>query len=116
MPRIITLKTISSSKGLTTVIEKILPFKIKRVYFIYGFKSVRGYHKHKKTTQALVCINGSCVIHIDGKKKRKFKLNKKNKCLILNPEDWHTINGNDKTVLLVMASHYFDVKDYIYEK
>ena len=35
MPKLIHLPTFSDNRGQLTVIEKILPFDIKRVYYIY---------------------------------------------------------------------------------
>jgi mannose-6-phosphate isomerase-like protein (cupin superfamily) len=116
MAKLINLKTIKNKKGLITILEKVLPFKIKRIYFIYDFRQNRGYHKHKKTKQALICLNGSCNIEVENKKKEIFKLNKKNQCLYLDPNDWHVIKGSQKTLVLVLASHYFNSSDYIYEK
>ena len=50
MAKIINLKTFSEKKGDLTVIEKILPFDIKRIYYIYNCDgSVRGNHRHKKS-------------------------------------------------------------------
>ena len=44
-----------------------IPFKIKRVYFMYDTKEgvVRGHHAHKSLEQILVCIHGSCKIKLD---------------------------------------------------
>jgi len=117
MAHIINIPTIKDDRGKLTVIEKVLPFDIKRVFFIYDIMGNRGGHRHKKTILALVCVNGKCNIHSnDGKSKQKITLNSPNQCLILNPEDWHTIeNTLESTILLVLASEYYDKSDYIYE-
>ena len=115
---IITLPMFSDSKGDLTVIEKILPFDIKRVYFISDSNNqIRGKHRHKKTIQAAICISGSCTIHMDnGKQNNVFVLDDKRKCLIINPEDFHWMSGfSEDTILLVLASEEFDKNDYIYE-
>jgi hypothetical protein len=36
-------------------------------------------------------------------------------CLLVEPEDWHTMTFGKEAVLLVMASHLFDKNDYIDE-
>jgi dTDP-4-dehydrorhamnose 3,5-epimerase-like enzyme len=118
MTKIIELKSFSDSRGSLTVIEKILPFSIKRVYYIYNLnQSKRGFHKHKKTQQALICISGSCSIFIDNKSTvKEFILDFPNKCLILEPSDFHWMDNFSKNcVLLVLASEEFDKNDYIYE-
>lgn len=119
MASIVDLKTFSDERGKLTVIEKIIPFDIKRIFYIYGVDdSVRGKHRHHKTRQALVCISGSCeVFNNDSTKKETFLLDKPNKCLILEPEDWHYMNKfTNDAVLLVFASQHFDTNDYIFEE
>lgn len=117
MAYIIDLLTVTDERGSVTVAEKTLPFDIKRVYWVYQFNAKRGGHRHKKTIQALVCINGSCEIFINnGKETKTVLLDRSNKCLILDPEDWHTMDGLDSScVLMVMSSEYYDKDDYIHE-
>jgi len=117
MAHIIDLLTITDERGSLTVAEKVIPFEIKRVYWVYQFSAKRGGHRHKKTLQALICINGSCEIFIDnGKEKKSILLDRSNKCLILEPDDWHTMDSiNQDSVLLVMASEHYDKDDYICE-
>lgn len=118
MAHFLNLQTFTDERGNLTVIDKILPFDIKRVFYIYGVNSaVRGNHRHKKTIQAAICIQGSCIISNDnGTTKEDFILDKPNKCLILNPEDYHSMHHFlPDTILLVFASEHFDVDDYIYE-
>lgn len=118
MAHIIDLKTFTDSRGNLTVIEKVIPFDIKRVFYIYGVDdSKRGGHRHHKTIQAAICIKGSCTIfNSNGKKEELFELDQPNKCLILLPEDWHTMyNFSKDAILMVFASEYFDAADYIYQ-
>lgn len=118
MAHLIELKTLSDARGNLTVIENEIPFKVKRLFYIYGVDdSVRGGHRHHTTTQAAICINGSCIVsNDDGMKKDDFLLDHPKKCLILNPEDWHTMHHfTPDAVLLVLASTTFDAADYIYE-
>jgi hypothetical protein len=119
MPNLINLSTFTDTRGNLTVIEKILPFDIKRVFYIYGVNnSSRGNHRHKKTIQAAIAIQGSCEIFIQQKEKDQvFYLDTPSKCLILNPEDYHWMdNFSTDCILMVFASEYFDKNDYIYEK
>lgn len=117
MAHLINLKTFIEDRGKLTVIE-VLPFQIKRVFYIYGVDdSVRGKHRHKKTNQAIICIKGSCdVYNYDGNREELFHLNSPNKCLILFTEDWHLMYSFSKdAILLVLASERFDEKDYIFK-
>ena len=57
------------ARGQLVAIEegKDLPFPIRRVYYIYDtLPDVRrGYHAHRNLEQILICVNGSCKIHLD---------------------------------------------------
>jgi len=111
--------TFSDARGNLTVIEKVLPFAVKRIFYIYGVDdSVRGGHRHHKTSQAVIALCGSCTVRShDGEKEEIFELNKPNRCLILQPGDWHQMyNFSKDAVLMVLASTHFDPSDYIFEK
>jgi hypothetical protein len=115
MAKIIKIPKFTNSTGSISVIEKIINFKIKRVYFIYNIKGLRGGHKHKKTKQFLINLSGKCAIKIINKKINKtINLSSKNKGILLEPEDWHSITGtNNQTIIAVLASEYYNKKDYI---
>ena len=117
MAKIIDLKTFTDKRGNLTVIEKVIPFDVKRIFYIYGVDdSKRGGHRHKKTRQAAICIKGSCTIYNNnGKSEQSFELDQPNKCLLLEPEDWHTMNNFSKdAILMVLASEFFEQSDYIF--
>ena len=49
MARIIDFETHTDERGSLSVIDKVVPFQIKRVFYIHNVDgSKRGYHKHKK--------------------------------------------------------------------
>lgn len=119
MAKLISLKTFTDKRGNLTVVEKVIPFDIKRLFYIYGVDdSVRGGHRHHKTIQAAICLQGSCEIYIhDGEREETFLLDSPDKCLILEPRDWHEmLHFTQDAILMVLASEYFDSKDYITEK
>jgi hypothetical protein len=118
MAHLIDLKTFTDKRGNLTVIERVIPFEIKRVFYIYGVDaSKRGGHRHHKTIQAAICIKGACTIYNNNSKQEaEFQLDQPNKCLIIEPEDWHTMyNFTPDAILMVFASEYFDEKDYIHQ-
>ena len=118
MANLISLKTFTDSRGNLTVIEKVVPFDIKRIFYIYGVdSSVRGGHRHHKTMQAAICIKGKCNIwNDDNVSQEMFALDSPDKCLILKPEDWHQmLEFSEDAILMVLASEYFDSEDYIFE-
>src|SRR5688572_24305862 len=119
MAYLIDLKTFTDQRGNLTVIEKAIPFEIKRIFYIYGVDtSVRGGHRHHKTYQAAICIQGECKIYNhDGNTAEVFHLSKPNKCLVLEPTDWHKMyEFSPDAILMVLASEFFDPNDYIFEE
>ena len=119
MAYIIDLETHTDSRGNLTVIENVLPFDIRRVFYIYGVdNSVRGGHRHHKTIQAAICIQGECKIYNnDGSTQKTYHLNKPSVCVVLMPEDWHSMLDFSKdAILMVLASESFNENDYIFEK
>lgn len=118
MAYVIDLPTFKDERGGLTVMEKLLPFEIKRFYCIYDVAQKRGGHRHQKTIQALVCLGGSCEVYInDGLKKETFLLDSPSKCLLLEPEDWHTMDKFTKgSTLLVFASEFYNKDDYVSEE
>lgn len=119
MARLINLTTFTDKRGNLTVLEKVIPFDIKRIFYIYGVDdSVRGGHRHYTTIQAATCIQGKCTIYNnDNLAEETFVLDSPSKCLILNPEDWHQMfDFSPDAILMVLASTEFDQNDYIYQK
>lgn len=118
MAYLIDLETHTDRRGNLTVIEDVLPFPIKRVFYIYGVDdSERGGHRHHKTVQAAVCIKGECkIFNNDGKRTSIFHLDKPSKCVVLEPSDWHKMYEFSRdAILMVLASEKFDNNDYIFE-
>ena len=118
MARLINLKTFTDSRGNLTVIERVIPFDIKRIFYIYGVDdSVRGGHRHKKTIQAAICLKGSCKIYNhNDRDAHEFILDSADQCLLLDPADWHQMyDFTEDAMLMVLASELFDADDYFYE-
>jgi dTDP-4-dehydrorhamnose 3,5-epimerase-like enzyme len=115
MPELITLPTFRDTRGCLTVLEKVLPFKINRVYWLSDCDGrKRGGHRHFKTYQAAICIHGSCRFTIvKNSIENMYELNNSNQCLLLDPDDWHIIDESDNNaVILMLASHSYDPNDY----
>jgi dTDP-4-dehydrorhamnose 3,5-epimerase-like enzyme len=116
---IIELPTYCDERGSLTVLEKVLPFPMKRLYWIYGLNEnkTRGEHRHKKTWQGIICLQGQCEIIVKkALEEILFFLNKPHQLLILPPEDWHEMRAfENNPLLLVVASQLFDKNDYVSE-
>ena len=97
--------------------NKDIPFNIKRVYYMYDtlHDIVRGKHAHKKLKQILVCVHGSCKITLDnGIEKKMVSLERPYEGLYVPENMWREMYDFSKdSVLMVLASDYYDEDDYI---
>mgnify|MGYP003295366587 CR=1 FL=1 len=97
--------------------EKDIPFKIRRVYYIFKTQEGmhRGFHAHKLNWQLLFCPMGSIEIILnDGKETESVLLDSPSKGLVLHPGLWREMiwHKND-SILCVAASEYYDPDEYI---
>lgn len=94
-----------------------LPFDVRRVYYIYdtlpGVR--RGFHAHLQLQQILLCVNGSCKIHLDdGYETAEVVLDKPNVGLYISNNMWREMyDFSEGAVLLVLASEHYTEADYI---
>ena len=112
---ILNLPTFQDPRGALTVLEKVLPFEIARIYWIYGAAGqTRGGHRHTVTRQALIAINGAVRMYMnDGVTEESIVLSDPSKCLLVEPKDWHTMTFEEGAVLLVISSHPYNRAEYI---
>jgi UDP-2-acetamido-3-amino-2,3-dideoxy-glucuronate N-acetyltransferase len=76
---------------------------------------VRGEHAHRICHQLLVAATGSLIATCDdGNTKSEFLLDKPTLGLYMPPLTWGTqTNFSEGARLLVLASHLYDVDDYV---
>lgn len=116
---IINFQKHGDDRGILVALEegKEIPFKIKRVYYIYDtLPDVRrGFHAHKKLSQILICVHGSCKIHLDdGVDTTEIILNKPSMGLYITNNIWREMyDFSQDAVLMVLASEPYDESDYI---
>ncbi|MDD3005470.1 FdtA/QdtA family cupin domain-containing protein [Flavobacterium sp.] len=118
--KLITIPKIEEPRGNLSVIEgDVIPFEMKRVYYLYDVPSgaERGGHAHKNLQQFLIALSGSFdVILNDGIEQKTITLNKPFEGLLINPGIWREINNfSSGSVCLVVASAVFNEGDYIRE-
>lgn len=116
--KIVNIPKIEDPRGNLSVIEKeVVPFEIKRVYYLYDVPAgaERGGHAHKKLQQFLVALSGSFdVILNDGKEEKIVTLNKPFEGLLITNGIWRELkNFSSGAVCLVVASDVFSEADYI---
>jgi len=118
MTKIVDIPKISDVRGNLGVIEKdTIPFKIKRVYYLFDVPSTayRGGHAHINQVELLVALSGSFDVKLnDGIEETFVTLNKPDKGLLIEKGVWRELdNFSSGAVCLVLASDVFDEADYI---
>ena len=119
MPHIISLPKIEDERGNLTFIEEEnhIPFKIKRVYWIYDVPGgqKRGGHAFKEQQEFIVALSGSFDVVIDdGKQKQTFSLNRSYYGLYIPNGLWREMNNfSTNSLALVLSSTEFSEDDYI---
>ena len=115
---IIKIPKIDDYRGNIAFIEKdVVPFEIKRVYYLFDIPSNarRGGHSHKEQFELLIPLSGSFeVIVDDGKEKKVIALNKPDKGLLSKSNVWRELeNFSSGSVCLVISSGEYIEEDYI---
>lgn len=118
--KLLNIPKIEDPRGNLSVIENnVIPFEIKRVYYLYDIPSgaERGGHSHKEQQEFLVALSGSFdVILNDGKEEKIITLNKPFEGLLITNTIWRELkNFSSGAVCLVIASDVFSEEDYIRE-
>lgn len=119
--KIINIPKITDVRGNLSVIENdVVPFSIKRVYYLYDVPSgsYRGGHAHKELEQLLIAISGSfdVVLKDQDGNKRTITLNKPDKGLLIPNMVWRELEDfSSGAICLVIASQPYDEDDYIYD-
>jgi carbonic anhydrase/acetyltransferase-like protein (isoleucine patch superfamily) len=94
-----------------------VPFDVKRYFLVYGVssKEIRGEHAHRSCHQFLICVHGQCTVMADdGDRREEFVLDDPAMAIHLPPMTWGVqYKYSPDAVLLVLASDYYDAKDYI---
>ena len=108
----------NDERGVLTVVDNVLPFDIKRIYYITNVAHLkRGGHRHLELTEAIIAVTGSFTAFVDnGVTKQEFLLDTQHKCLIIEVGDWHHFyNFSEGAMLLALASTHYNKDDYIFE-
>lgn len=116
--KLISIPKIEDNRGNLSVIEHdVIPFEIKRVYYLYDVPAgaERGGHSHIDQKEFLVALSGSFdVVLNDGQNQQIVTLNKPYEGLLINQGIWRELtNFSSGSVCLVVASAVFDENDYI---
>lgn len=115
---LIQVPKVTDVRGNLSFIEgNVIPYEIKRVYYLYDIPSdsFRGGHAHIDQQELLIALSGSFdVVLNNGTSQTTIMLNKPNFGLLIPTGIWRELqNFSSGSVCLVLASGEFDEEDYI---
>lgn len=105
-----------SNGGLVAIEFKDLPFKPKRVYYIFDVNGLRGGHAHRKEKEFFVCIRGDFRIKIhDGKRFKIWNMKRPGHAVYVPNMVWHEFDkfSRDAVMLALSSTPYEGRKGYI---
>lgn len=118
-PVLIDLPKFLDLRGNLSFIEEDthLPFKIRRVYWIYDVPGGerRGGHAFRETEELIMALSGSFdVVLNDGEKEFRFPLNRSYYGLFIPKMMWRMLeNFSTNSLALIIASTDYSDTDYI---
>tara|TARA_B100001248_G_C27394710_1_gene464709 strand:+ start:1961 stop:2389 length:429 start_codon:yes stop_codon:yes gene_type:complete len=111
---------IKDSRGNLSFFESgsSIPFKIKRVFWIYDVPAgeTRGSHANKKINEVIIALSGSfdVIIKDHNDQKKSYNLSHPSEGLYLPQLTWRGIeNFSTNSVCLIVASTLYNQQDYI---
>ena len=118
-PTLISLPKFLHSRGNLSFIEEEahIPFKIRRVYWIYDVPGGehRGGHAFRETQEIIIALSGSfdVVLH-NGSEDLHFSLNRSYYGLFVPPMIWREMeNFSTNSLALIISSTDYNESDYI---
>lgn len=117
--KVLNFSDLGDERGKLVVVEgsQDIPFKIERVFYIYGSDSevVRGQHANRESEFVLINVGGTSKVRIDnGHSEAIVELNKPMMGLYIPTMVWKDMyDFSEDSILLVLASTHYDGKEYI---
>lgn len=116
---LVDIPTFTDERGAISVMDKELPFDVKRVFWLYHIKDGkdRGAHALLDSTEIMVAIHGSFLVDLDDTNtKISIVLDDPSKGLMIRPGIWfRTHSYKDDGVSLILASEEYARDKYTYD-
>lgn len=120
-PELVELPRIKDHRGNLSFVEEDsqLPFKIRRVYWIYDVPGgqKRGGHAFRETEEMIVALSGSFdVVLNDGEQEYRFSLNRSYYGVLVPKMIWRMLeNFSTNSLAVILASTDYSKSEYIYD-
>ena len=117
--KVLNFGDLGDERGKLVVVEgnRDIPFKIERVFYIYGSDSevVRGQHANRESEFVLINVGGTSKVRIDnGHTEAIIELNKPMMGLYIPTMVWKDMyDFSEDSILLVLASTHYNGQEYI---
>lgn len=112
------IPTFTDERGSISVIDKELPFKVKRVFWLHHIQEGmgRGAHALLEGSEIMCSLHGSFKVNLfDGKEKTCITLDTPSKGLLIRPGIWFTTHSyKNEGVTMVLASEEYSRDKYTY--
>lgn len=116
---LIDIPTFADDRGSISVMDKELPFEVKRVFWLHHIAEGkdRGAHALLDSEEIMVAVHGSFVVDLDDTvNKTSILLDNPNKGLMIRPGIWfRTRSYKDDGVSLILASEEYARNKYTYD-
>lgn len=116
---LVDIPTFTDERGAISVMDKELPFEVKRVFWLHHIKDGkdRGAHALLDSSEIMVAIHGSFVVDLDDtENKVSVLLDDPGKGLMIRPGIWfRTHSYKEDGVSLILASEEYARDKYTYD-
>lgn len=116
---LIDVPTFTDERGAISVLDKELPFVVRRVFWLHHILTGkdRGAHALLDSSEIMVAVHGSFVVDLDDTEtKTSIQLDDPSKGLIIRPGVWfRTHSYKDDGVSLILAEDEYARDKYTYD-
>ena len=116
---LIDVPTFTDERGAISVMDKELPFQVKRVFWLHHIKDGkdRGAHALLDSSEIIVAVHGSFIVDLDDtENKTCVLLDDPSKGLIIRPGIWFRTHSYKKDgVSLILAEEEYARDKYTYD-
>ncbi len=117
--RVIDVPTFTDERGAISVMDKELPFQVRRVFWLHNIQEGkdRGAHALLDSNEIMVAVHGSFVVDLDDTvTKTSVLLDDPSKGLIIRPGVWfRTHSYKDDGISLIIAEEEYVRDKYTYD-
>lgn len=117
--RVIDVPTFTDERGAISVMDKELPFQVRRVFWLHHIQEGkdRGAHALLDSNEIMVAVHGSFMVDLDDAvNQTSILLDSPDKGLMIRPGVWfRTHSYKDDGVSLILAEEEYARDKYTYD-